>query len=125
MMGILAWIADRTGLSRGVVALLAAASLVGLLWAGKALYDRSIVREHEQGQAAKLAPVVRAADSNAADQRAADIERNRNEEAAERAAVSMLPDAGLTDRQRARACGVLRRQGTPDDRLPAACRTAR
>ncbi len=126
MMGMIAWLAARTGLSRAVVALLGAVGLCGLLWAGKALYDRSIIREHEQGQETKLATIIRQADAHAADARITDQKRNQADEDAERAAVEPLPDARLSDRQRQRACAILLRQARERGHEgPAVCRSDR
>ncbi|EQB32027.1 hypothetical protein [Sphingobium ummariense] len=46
-----------------------------LLWLGKALYDRAVIRRHETGQAAATAQADRAADAKAATQRRADDAR--------------------------------------------------
>lgn len=125
MIGVLISLAARVGVpeplrkAAGIVG--AVVALVALLGLAKCVYDRKLIAGHEAEQAAKLAPVIRAADANAAESRVTDLKRNLTDEAAERAAVAPLPDARLSDRQRARACAVLRRQ-SPAARAPAACR---
>ncbi len=127
MIAILISLAARLGvpepLRRAAGIAGAVAALIALLAIAKCTYDRRLIAGHEAEQAAKLAPVIRAADAKAAETRLTDLERNRDEEAAERAAVAPLPDTGLSARQRARACAILQRQSTPD-RIPAACRPA-
>lgn len=126
MITLLASLAARVGvpepLRKAAGTAGAIVALMAVLALAKCSYDRSLIQKHEATQAAKIAPVIRAADEHAAGSRITDLKRNLTDEAAERAAVAPLPDAGLSDRQRARACAILVRQRTPADRLPAACR---
>lgn len=115
-VGVPARFAHAAGIA-GLVALLAL-----LLPLAKCAYDRNVIDEHEAKQEAKLAPVIRQADANAADARLSDLKRNQADENAERAAVQPLPDARLSDRQRARACAILRRQAAErGHESPAGC----
>lgn len=88
----------------------AIALLIALLAVGKCSYDRRLIANHDAAREARIAPILRSADANAADARILDAKRNIADETAERAAVAPLPDARLSDRQRARACAVLLRQ---------------
>ncbi|MFC0305282.1 hypothetical protein [Rhizorhabdus histidinilytica] len=114
MLKFLASLAVRAGVpdrfARAIVAAGAICALVALLVLAKCSYDRRLIAAHDADQAARLAPAVRQADANAADTRISDQKRNQADEDAERAAVAALPAAGLSDRQRARACAILLRQ---------------
>lgn len=126
MIGLLASIALGAGVpQRFAKAAGIAGAIVALgavLTLAKCGYDRSVIANHEAAQEAKIAPVIRQADANAADARTHDLRRNLNDEAAERAAVAPLPDTGLSARQRARACAILRRQAAErGHESPAGC----
>ncbi len=102
--GIPARFARAAGIAAAIVALLA------VLTVAKCAYDRGVIDDHEAMREAKLTPIIRSADAKAADTRLSDLKRNSDDENAERAAVAPLPDAGLSARQRARACAILQRQ---------------
>lgn len=126
MIGLLASLAAGAGVparfakAAGIVA--AVIALVLVLGVAKCAYDRSVIDGHEAKQEAKLAPIVRQADANASDARISDLKRNQADEDAERAAVAPLPDAGLSARQRARACAILQRQARErGHESPAGC----
>lgn len=88
----------------GVVALITG------LGVAKCVYDRNLIAAHDQDIAAKLAPVIRKADDNAAGARVQDQLTIANDQQEETHALAPLPDAHLSDRQRARACAILLRQ---------------
>lgn len=115
-IGIPAKFAKPALIAAGVVLLILALGL------GKCAYDRALIRNHEADQAAKIAPVVRKADAKAADARIIEERKIDAHQAEERKAVDALPDQGLSARQRARACSVLRRQAAERGRpAPAGC----
>lgn len=126
MFGVLASLALRAGVPQrfaraaGIAGLIVA--LVAMLTLARCAYDRSVIDAHEAKQEAKLAPVIRQADANAAQSRLSDQKRNQADEDAERAAVAPLPDARLSARQRERACAILRRQARQrGNESPAGC----
>lgn len=126
MIAILTSLALRAGVpqrfAKAVGIAAAIAVLVAVLPIAKCSYDRSVISGHETKQEARLAPVIRQADANAADARITDQKRNQADEDAERAAVAPLPDARLTPRDRARACAILVRQARERGReSPAGC----
>lgn len=91
--------------------------LVGFLWAGKALYDRSVVKEHEAEREAKAAP----AREDAAEERVKDTIINTKTEREMHDAIDKAPKGGeLSPAARSLACERLRRAG----RIPPACRSA-
>jgi hypothetical protein len=114
MIGFLASLATSAGVpqrfAKVVGATCAIFALVALLTLGKCAYDQNLIKNHDAEQAAKNGAAMRQADANAADRRLSDQKRNQADEEAERAAVAPLPDARLSDRQRARACAILLRQ---------------
>lgn len=85
-----------------------------LLWGAKALYDRSVIREHEAERAART---IEARD-DAADERATDTIRNTQSEKELHDAIDAAPEGGaLSPAARALACERLRKLG----RVPPAC----
>lgn len=65
---------------------------IALLWAAKAMYDRAVIREHEQERAAKS---VEARDK-AAEERAADTIRDRTAENEREEAIRSAPNGNAT-----------------------------
>lgn len=65
---------------------------IALLWAAKAMYDRSVVREHEQERAAES---VEARDK-ASEERAADTIRDRTAENEREEAIRSAPNGNAT-----------------------------
>jgi hypothetical protein len=96
----------------GVVVVIVAAILLFLL--AKAMYDRSVIADHEAEREAKAAP----ARERAADQRAIDTVRNAKSEEELHDVINNAPPGGtVSPAARALACERLRRIG----RVPAAC----
>lgn len=126
IIGVLASLALRVGVPERFARAAGLACFVVLLALllplAKFAYDRSVIDAHDAKQEAKLAPIIRQADANAADSRLNDLKRNQADEALERAAVAPLPDARLSARQRARACAILQRQAAErGNESPAGC----
>ncbi len=126
MIGLLASLALRAGVpqrfAKAVGIAGAIAAVLALLSLGRCAYDRRLIADHDAKQAAELAPIVRSADANAAEARIFDLKKETADEIAERAAVAPLPDAGLSVRQHARACAILRRQAAErGGAIPAGC----
>lgn len=123
MIGFLISLADLAGvpeLLRKAVGIIGAVlAVLALLSLALCVHDRKLIADHEAKVAAEIAARTRPADERAADTRLSDMKRNMEDEAAERAAVARLPDAGLTARQRARSCAILCRQNP--DTVPAGC----
>ena len=93
-----------------------------LIGIGKCAYDRRVIARHEADEAAKMAPKIRKADEAAATAREQDNAQIARDEKDTTDALKTLPDQGLTDRQRARACVVLKRQAAAANRpAPGGC----
>lgn len=90
-------------------------SVTALLWAAQILYDRSIVREHEQKRAAKSIE----AREKASEERAADTLRDAANEKGRNDAINAAPTGGaLSPAELSLNCRRLHDLG----REPAACR---
>ncbi len=119
-MSFLIAIFARWGLPEQVRKPLAYATAIlaalALLWAAKALYDRSVIADHEAKQQAEA---IEARD-RAADARAADAIVNAQTEKELHDAINAAPTGGsLSPAARALACERLRNVG----RIPTACRS--
>lgn len=95
-----------------------------LLWLGKTLYDRAVIRRHETGQATATAQADRAADAQAATQRRTDDSRLEAEaDALERITAN---EVDATDPMAARrayyACVRLQQQARARGDITPACR---
>lgn len=112
------------GLSARAAKLVAYVGLPLLLIAGfalwLALHDRSVVKQHDAAQQAEIATKARPADEKAAANRATTTAIIMKDQEEITNALAPLPDAGLTDRQRARACSIWLRQH-PGAAKPAGC----
>lgn len=101
---------------------LAVILIIAVFGVAKCRYDRELIVEHDAAARAKQAEADRKADNQAADQRLGDEKTIDRQEREINAAVNALPDARLTDRQRARACAILMRQARDRGAVPpAAC----
>ncbi|WP_010545202.1 hypothetical protein [Sphingomonas elodea] len=107
--------ARRVAIGGGII--LALVVIVGglVLWLNR--HDDRVIEQHAAQQQAAARP----ADAAAADDRLSTTQTIANETQEVKHAVDKLPDAPLTDRQRARACAVFLRQH-PGANPPAACR---
>ncbi|WP_333571296.1 hypothetical protein [Sphingomonas sp.] len=105
-------IASALALLRTRTGQIGAAVLVTLIGFGVwlAFHDRKVIARHEAGQQQKAAPATARADADRAKITA--IIANDTQEV--KNALDKLPDAPLTDRQRARFCATwMRQHGTP------------
>lgn len=93
-----------------VVAALAVLAIAAFFGA-KALYDRSVIRDHEQKQEVKQARREEKADANLYRQKSADEAAARQRQQEIDDATRDIPDQAPSARQRARTCLELRRQG--------------
>jgi len=92
-------------------------AVIALLWLGKALYDRSVIAEHD----ADIAAATIEARDVAASQRATDTIANAEQERQRNEAIQNAPTGTPpSGPARALACERLRQLG----RVPAACRPA-
>jgi Tfp pilus assembly protein PilE len=106
--------------AKPVLIALAVVAAVLALGVAKCAYDRSIIRAHDTKQEAELATKARPADAKAAEARQATTAIIANDTQEITNALAPLPDAGLTPRQRVRACTVWMRQH-PGAAKPAGC----
>lgn len=109
-------------LAKGLAALAAILLLVAgfMLWLH--FHDRGVVSHAQDKAEAKAAPIIRKADEQASDSRARGDEAVRQQQQDIHNAIDHLPDQGLTPRQRARACAILRRQAAERGaEAPAGC----
>jgi hypothetical protein len=107
--------------ARAIAYIALAAVLIGGFFAGKAIYDRSVIAHHDAAQQLDQAKRERSADANlhaqqgrdsaAAEQRTQEIDH----------ATTGIPDQAPSARQHARACLELRRQAKAHNRPSPAC----
>lgn len=122
LIGLVMLLGVPARLAKPTVIASAVALIILGLGLAKCSYDRSVIRKHDAKVAAKIAPVVRKADAKAAEARISEERKIDDHRADEEKAVGALPDQGLSARQRARACSVLKRQAAERGRpAPAGC----
>jgi hypothetical protein len=103
-----------------IVGGLLAVGLAFALWLH--FHDRGVVSHAQDKAEAKAAPIVRKADENATDSRSRSDNAVQQQQQEIHDAIDPLPDQGLTARQRARACAILRRQAAQRGaEAPAGC----
>ncbi len=90
-------------------------TVLALLWAGKALYDASVIADHEDDRALESID----ARDDAADARASDAITNTESEKGMNDAINNAHGGSLSPAAHALACERLRRRG---GKLPASCR---
>ena len=105
-----------------LLVLVALLALAGLIWAGIAIHDRNVVKQHDATANAIVISKTTPANDHAADQRATDTIANARAAQEAYDAIHSVPDAAPAAPSVRLNCARLRRQGTPGDQLPAVCR---
>ncbi len=107
--------------AKPVLAVLGLILLLGALWGAKALYDRSVIRQHDAARQAEIAKADRKADEAAAVQRRADDNRISTETAEIKEAIN---EAGSDPAARRRAyyrCIGVQQAARASGKPPADC----
>jgi hypothetical protein len=109
--------------AKPLLAFVALLALAGLIWAAIAIHDRNVVKTHDATVNAKVIAKTTPANARAADQRSIDTIALAQHEKEAHDAIHSVPDAAPAAPTVRLGCQRLRRQGTPDAKLPAVCRS--
>lgn len=108
--------------ARPLLIALAVIAGIAVLCVAKCSYDRSVIERHDDARDAAIATQGRAGEAQASDERRADDARISNEKEEMHNATASMPDRAPSDRQRARACVILRQQARASgDPVPTGC----
>lgn len=108
--------------ARPLLGALAVFAGIAILSLAKCSYDRRLIERHDDARDATIAAQGRAGEAQASDERRADDARISNETEEMDNATASMPDRAPSDRQRARACVILRQQARASgDPVPAGC----
>jgi len=109
--------------AKPLLAVAALLALTGLIWAAIAIHDHNVVKTHDATVNAKVIAKTTPANDRAADQRSIDSINITKQEQEAHNAIHSVPDAAPAAPTVRLGCQRLRRQGTPDAKLPAVCRS--